>query len=251
MAKAELPPSPPPSDDAADPAPRTLAESAYRRIREDILCGRLPPGAPLRSDGLRRDYALGVSPLREALTRLSAEKLVIAVEQRGFRVAPIDAAEVRDITHLRILIEGDALRRSIAQGGLVWEARLTAAFHTLLGTSVPAGPGEAASASASASASAWGRAHHAFHRTLIDGCAAPWALSLSETLYLHSERYRILHARVSAVDRRDTRAEHRDIVDAALAGDADEAVASLARHYQRTERHVLAQLDRAHAAVEE
>jgi DNA-binding FadR family transcriptional regulator len=145
-----------------------------------------------------------------------------------------------------------SLRRSIAQGGLVWEARLTAAFHTLLGTSVPAGPGEAGPGeAASDSASAWGRAHHAFHRTLIDGCAAPWALSLSEALYLHSERYRILHARVSPVDRRDTRAEHRDIFDAALAGDANEAVASLARHYQRTERHVLAQIDRAHAAVEE
>lgn len=228
---------PPPSDaPEAEAAPRTLAEGAYRAIRDDILWGRLVPGAPLRSDALRRDYGLGISPLREALTRLAADRLVTAVEQRGFRVAPIDAAEVADVTRLRILIEGDALRLALSRGGIAWEARLAAAFHTLSRTERPTGPG--------AAAEAWGRAHHGFHRALIDGCGSNWSLRLSEVLYFQAERYRILHARVPPT-RRDTGVEHRDIFDAAMARDATEAVACLSRHYERTAGHVLAQLDRA------
>ena len=51
---------------------RTIAESAYRRIRQDILWGRFAPGSPLRSDELRARYGVGVSPLHEALTRALA-----------------------------------------------------------------------------------------------------------------------------------------------------------------------------------
>ena len=71
----------------SEEAPRTLAESIYRRLRQDILWGVLAPGEPLRSDELRSGYAVGISPLREALSRLLAERL--ACPHRA--VAKIDA----------------------------------------------------------------------------------------------------------------------------------------------------------------
>ncbi len=218
----------------SDDEPRTLAERAYRALREDILWGHLAPGIPLRSDVLRRDYALGISPLREALTRLVADGLVTAIGQRGFRVAPIVAAEVEEVTRLRILIDGDALRLSIARGGTEWEARVLATLHRLVRAPVPRAPG--------AEAEAWSRAHHEFHRTLVDGSGSAWSARLSELLYYQAERYRILHARDAPHSRRDTGAEHRDIVEAALAHDIDRAVTALGRHFQRTADAVLTAL---------
>ena len=85
-------------------ASRTIAESAYRRIRQDILWGRFAPGSPLRSDELRARYGIGVSPLREALTRLVSERLVTSVGQRGFRVAPLTAYDVEDTMQTRIIM---------------------------------------------------------------------------------------------------------------------------------------------------
>ena len=84
---------------------RTIAESTYRRIRQDILWVRFAPGSPLRSDELRARYGVGISPLREALTRLASERLVTSVGQRGFRVAPLTAYDVEDTMATRILIE--------------------------------------------------------------------------------------------------------------------------------------------------
>ena len=57
---------------------RTLGEVAYRRLRSDLVMGRLQPGQPLRFDALKEQYGLGVSPLREALSHLppSCQQLI-------------------------------------------------------------------------------------------------------------------------------------------------------------------------------
>lgn len=217
-----------------EPAPRTLAEAVYFALRDDILWERLSPGSPLRSDALRRRYGFGVSPLREALTRLVADGLVTVIGQRGFKVAPLDPAEVIEVTRLRTLLDGDALRKAIALGGTQWEAGIVAALHTLMRTPTPveAGPG----------ARAWARAHYRLHQALIDVGASAWSRRLSEMLYYQAERYRIVHARAAPSGRRDTGVEHSDIVEAALARQADVAVAALGRHFQRTATLVLAHL---------
>jgi len=77
--------------------PSTPGELAYRRIRADILFGRLPPGRKLKLDRLRDDYTASVSTLREVLSRLSSEKLVVAEGQRGFEVAPVSARNLKEI----------------------------------------------------------------------------------------------------------------------------------------------------------
>ena len=66
----------------------TQIESAYWRLREDILRGALQPEAKLRIEQLRQSYGLGASPLREALSRLVSDGLVETEGQRGYWVAP-------------------------------------------------------------------------------------------------------------------------------------------------------------------
>ena len=75
---------------AGDPAASlTVGETAYERLRSDIVFGRLPPGQRLRLEALRSSYGVGIGTLREILSRLSAEGLVVAEGQRGFEVPPL------------------------------------------------------------------------------------------------------------------------------------------------------------------
>uniref|UniRef100_UPI002090A510 hypothetical protein n=1 Tax=Acinetobacter baumannii TaxID=470 RepID=UPI002090A510 len=69
--------------------------------------------------------------LREILSRLASEKLVVAEGQRGFEVMPISVANLREIAALRQLLECHALEQSFAQGDLEWEGRVIAAHHKL------------------------------------------------------------------------------------------------------------------------
>jgi DNA-binding GntR family transcriptional regulator len=59
-------------------SPETIGESAYRRIRRDIIFGRLAPSQKLKLDVLRASYGASVSTLREILNRLCSEGFVIA-----------------------------------------------------------------------------------------------------------------------------------------------------------------------------
>ena len=78
-------------------APKTLADEAFQRIREDIVKSRLKPGDKLQPDHLRALYDIGLSPVREALSRLASDGLAVAEGQRGFFVAPVSIGELLDV----------------------------------------------------------------------------------------------------------------------------------------------------------
>src|ERR1700742_2376135 len=100
---------------------KTLAESAYLSIRDAIRDGALPPGTRLRFADLQKICSMSVTPVREALARLTAEGFTTVEENRGYRVAPLSIDEFWDIARARQLIEGEALRLSIANGDAEWE----------------------------------------------------------------------------------------------------------------------------------
>jgi hypothetical protein len=110
---------------------KTLAGAAYAKIKADVTGGVFEPGQRLRIEDLRQAYGTGASPLREALSRLAAEGIVVSIGQRGFRVPPVSVEELRDITNMRILLETEALRQSIEHGDDEWEAEVVASFHRL------------------------------------------------------------------------------------------------------------------------
>lgn len=204
---------------------KTLSESAYERLRNDIIAGRLMPDQKLRIEELRQEYETGASPLREALNRLAGEGFVTAEGQRGFNVAPISLKELDDITRLRILLECEAVRDAIAQGDDSWESELVAAFHQLSKVE-----GERFERVAE-----WEARNQQFHQALISACDSAWLLRLRHTLYAQHKRYRL----ISLLDddrERDVHAEHQAIVDAALARDADAACEATRVHIARTAR---------------
>ena len=92
----------------------TLSDRAHLAIRKDIVSGNLAPGTRLRIAKLSKDYDIGASPLREALSKLSSEFLVNFEAQRGFSVAPVSAQDLRDISQIRCDLESEAVARAIA-----------------------------------------------------------------------------------------------------------------------------------------
>jgi len=84
----------------------TLAEQTYEAIKERILDQTLPPGARLNIDSLARELAVSSSPIREALARLEAERLVVSELYAGYAVAPKPSASyLAALTDYRIVVE--------------------------------------------------------------------------------------------------------------------------------------------------
>lgn len=212
----------------SEDAPKTIAESVYRRLRSDIIWGVLSPGAPLRSDELRKMYDAGISPIREALSRLASERLVTSSGQRGFRVAPMGIDHVEDIIETRLIIEAAALKRSIETGDVGWETRIVAAHHALSRSPFPTSQGS--------EAEVWSMNHRAFHMALISACQSDWQIYLAGLLFDQSERFRILRAVKTATsgNARDPAKEHQQLVDAVLDRDIDSSITALQKHYRTT-----------------
>lgn len=214
-------------------ASRTLATSIHTRLRRDLLRGVFRPGERLRIDALCERYEVGATPLREALNRLTAEDLVSREEQRGFRVASVSLSDLEELTKTCCWISELALRESIRNGGSDWEERVVLAAHRL--SRVPReGPEGYSSFSPE-----WEERHRAFHLALIGACGSRWLIDFYVMLTDRNTRYRYL-AFADASEARDVEAEHRAIVEAALAHDADRAVAAANAHIRRTADNVAA-----------
>ena len=209
-----------------------LTRGAYEGLRADLLACRILPGTKLKIQELCNRFSVSLGAIREALSRLTSEGLVVAEPQRGFRAAPISASDLTDLTMVRIEIDSLCLRRAISDGDVDWESRLVAAAHRLARTPErePDDPAR--------SNDEWAAAHAAFHLALVAGCNSPWLLHLHILLYAQSERYRRLSVPFTTGGR-DVNEEHRAIVTATLARDADAATPLLAAHLEATTRILL------------
>jgi DNA-binding GntR family transcriptional regulator len=83
----------------------TTPEGVYRVLRRAILDGTLPPGGQLRERDIAADLGISRSPLREALTKLEEEGLVVKVPFRGAFVVEVSAQEIAEIASIRLLVE--------------------------------------------------------------------------------------------------------------------------------------------------
>jgi GntR family transcriptional regulator, rspAB operon transcriptional repressor len=88
----------------------SLSDMAYNRIRRDIVSCVLMPGQQVAQAQLARDYGLGLTPVREALQRLSQERLVQPMARLGYIVSPISVSDVHEIFEMRLVQEGAAAR---------------------------------------------------------------------------------------------------------------------------------------------
>lgn len=206
-------------------APRTLIETAYRRLRRDIIEGKYSPGEKLRVEHLKETYQVSAGTLREALALLVSDSLIVSQSQRGFRVAPMSLADIGDLTRTRTLLECAALRESMQFGNDEWEARVVSAYHKLSRAE------ERLQTDAAGVFDEWELRNREFHEALVSACPSRWIRQFRSLLYQQSERYRRLSAVQGPVPA-SVHDEHRHIFEAAMARDVERADAVLTKHIQ-------------------
>ena len=201
----------------------TVGELTYRRIRSDIVLGRLSPGRKLPLDRMRHDYGTSVSTLRELFNRLASEGLLVAEGSRGFQVPAVSASNLREIAAMRQLLECHGMKESFARGDIEWEGRVVAAHHMLATTEKKMAAGEPCTPET------WRRYDWAFHLALISACGSEVLLETYASICDKYLRYQM----IAAIFRGQIAAdEHQVLLDCALARDWQLAQKTLKTHVQ-------------------
>lgn len=202
--------------------PVSLVDRVLKQTRERILAGEYPPGMSLKLQRLAEESGASLIPVREALRVLQAERLVIAVPNKGAHVAPLSLDDMRDLYATRILIEAEAVRtvrRLTKQEGAELKDLLKRLTESVSG----------------GDHSETIRLHRQFHFAFYDKCESHWLNYLIDILWKHTERYQ----RLSIPFRHDAaHKEHRRILNALIAGDNDKAADAMTAHLSTTARLV-------------
>jgi GntR family carbon starvation induced transcriptional regulator len=205
----------------------SFAQTVWQMLRDDIISGKLAPRTRLRIAKLRSMYGVGASPLREALSRLVADKFVISLDRRGFVVAPMSLADFRDLTDARKLLEKEILRLSLRHGDDAWESEVLAAYHRLSKAQ------QRLKRDLDSGVKNWEAMNAEFHEALVAACPSSWLLNFRRIVYDYTERYRRICLSIRTVSR-DVQAEHRKLCDAALARDVELTLSLIDDHLERT-----------------
>ncbi|WP_290701058.1 GntR family transcriptional regulator [Amphritea sp.] len=214
----------------------TDSSVAYLRLRGDILDGSIEPSSKLSISLLTGKYETSAAPVREALSRLSAEGLVARKGQRGYWAAPVSLEEFKEVSRLRLMLEVDAFRQSIEHGSLDWEAEIAGARHREMTIRKQAFENDMGGDKVGSLI----KENRRFHMALISACPSVWQLRFISTLFDQSERFR----RLSLINKghkskEESVDDHQLIMDAAFRREIDEASNLLFNHIERSNAQVI------------
>ena len=188
------------------------------------------PGGKLKPAELMAHYGCSANTVRDALLRLSGIGLVEFQMQRGFRATPSSLERRRDVARFRILLEQQGVSESMSNGGVAWEAELSAAHHKLLHIERQI----ASEDDASPLLPFWTDAELKFHQTLISACESPLLIETFNRIYLQFRQQFIGQQRSFGPNYFEAIiAEHQAIVNAALSRDQEGCRNAIYRHMER------------------
>jgi DNA-binding GntR family transcriptional regulator len=194
-------------------------------LRSELLNGVLHPSQKLKMVELTERFGVSQSVVREALTRLTEQGLLVSTPQRGFRVRDLSIEDIAELTESRVQIESLALRLAIERGDLQWETGILAAHHRLNRTPVIRDDGTVSED--------WTLQHRDFHQALLTGCGNRRLESVATALRDSAELYRRWYWVLTDDHQRDLAREHRQLRELTLARDADGAIEVLTEHIDR------------------
>ncbi len=199
---------------------RTLSDRVFEIVRERIVSGALPETVPIRQDALASELGVSKIPLREALARLEQEGLVAGQANRGYTVRPMSALQAEEIYELRVAVEPSAAAYAARHADDAYRAAAVEAFDRL----------QDGSEDDLLDAAARNRA---FHAALVAAAGRDLTIELVQRLSVLAERYVVAHLRPAGRGHR-AHEEHRALLEAWLARDADTVHAMLTRHLTDT-----------------
>jgi DNA-binding GntR family transcriptional regulator len=210
-------------------SPRTVAGLVAERLRAEIVAGKLPAGSKLRQVEIARRFGVSTTPVREALAALQREGLVRLHPQRGAVVFLPSVDDLREHYEIRAALEAVAAARTAERFEKAWAAPLEALLEEMR-TGPPA--------------ARYIELNQRFHTELYSYSQRPRLVEMIAGLRDASSAY--LHIYRAAADFPVKRldAEHRRILAACIARDAERAAAATREHLQNTVEHVASRLER-------
>ncbi|MBN2631313.1 MAG: GntR family transcriptional regulator [Rhodobacteraceae bacterium] len=195
-----MPISPRPTDPNA-----AAHERLYRRLRQQVMHGEVPPGHPLTLRGLAKDHGVSMTPAREAIRRLVAEGALTISSSGRVSTPELSPERIEELAAIRALLEPEMAARALPRAHFALIERL-AAINSLNADAVQR-----------QDAVAYVRTNLEFHRTLYLRAQAPAMLAICETVWLQlGPTMRALYSRLR---RREPPHHHRIILAALKAGD--------------------------------
>lgn len=223
---------------AASTGQDSLSQIAYGKIRRKIVSLELPPGAIIDETALQRELGVGRTPIREALQRLSLERLVVIVPRRGMFVTDIGITDLQRVFEVRVGLETLAARLAARRG--------TEAHWQQMEAVLAAQPVEEAAQDNEALIEIDERCHAIMYaatdnRFLEDALTTLYTLSLRLWYYFLP--------RIGSMQ--EAVLEHRRILVALQSGDGDRAARLLAHHINAFQIEIQAAMLGVPAASEE
>lgn len=118
---------------AAEEGEISLAEAAYRRLRDKLIMLEIKPGAPINDGQLAAELGVGRTPVREAIKRLEIDHLVVSYPRRGTFATIVDITELADVSDIRELLEPLAARRAATNASADMRSELREVARTIAG----------------------------------------------------------------------------------------------------------------------
>jgi DNA-binding GntR family transcriptional regulator len=207
-------------------------EVTYARLRDMILYGHLAPGAPVTIQGLITDLGAGMTPVREAIRRLTAEGALLPQGNRRVAVPELSAEMLEQVAFARLAIEPKLAELAASRLTPAQIDRLEA-IDGAVNRAIEAGklPDYLA-------------ANHAFHFALYEAAEAPVLLDLARSLWLRAGPS--LRAVIDRYGREAAPDLHREALAAMRAGDAKALARAIERDIQQGVDHVRQALAEGH-----
>ncbi len=208
----------------------TVSDIVFRQTRQDIISGTLAPGAKIKLEQAKERYSISVSSLREILSRLTTENLVLAEGQRGFEVSPATRKELEELADLRTVLETHAIGLSFSTGNLEWEGRIVAAHHKLAAAEKKLLAGDASRTID------WVRYDWEFHQAIVSACNSATLMAALSSVFDRFLRYHML---AQSFRGRAVVEDHKLLFELALKRDVEGARSVIRRHIESGVAHVL------------
>ncbi|MET1069148.1 MAG: GntR family transcriptional regulator [Pseudomonas prosekii] len=200
------------------PIPAHLARAVIEEtLRSAILDGRLPCGTALRQQDLADLFGVSRMPVREALRQLEAQALLNVIAHKGAVVAPLVQGDAAETYELRILLESEALRRSIP---------------LLTNADIELAAGYIEEMETQNDYSEIGRLNRLFHMTLYSKAPNRRLLRLIEDGLNEEERFLRFNLEKMGLGKL-SQEDHRDLLRAVEDGDIERSVKLLTQHLNR------------------
>lgn len=205
-----------------------LAADIYGSIKKKILDVESEPGTRLIIDKLARELGVSSSPVRESLSRLLAERLVVFRPNSGYVVADLpDKQYFADLIEYRVLVECEAVKIGAPRRDHAILKRLHEAMWEM--DRLPLGR----TYEEFQEFSSWDAK---FHLTLIESTGNQVMVQSYSDLQSHLHLSRLYRHQLKQVDKEDVLRDHMEIIKAFDEGDGEAAARTVRKHVEHTRK---------------